>query len=185
MWVPIVENNEIETEGAEYFVKKNVAGILDKDKELDTLILGCTHYPLLATIIRKYIPSGINILNQGQIVAEKLVDYLKRHPEIEQRLSKSGKVEFQTTESSETFENKAALFLDQKITFRVNYSNLFFEIKVEKKNNDFFFFYFLLNFLSRFMLPASMVSPATGPILELAGQSWTIGEVNPFMKSIP
>jgi glutamate racemase len=96
-------------------VKKNVAGILDKDKELDTLILGCTHYPLLASIIKKYIPSGINILNQGKIVAEKLVDYLKRHPEIEQRLSKSGKVEFQTTESSETFENKAALFLDQKI----------------------------------------------------------------------
>jgi len=115
MWVPLVENNEIETKGAEYFVKRNIDNILKKDGELDTLILGCTHYPLLASVIKKYIPSEISILNQGQIVAEKLVEYLNRHPEIAKRLSKSGRVEFQTTESTETFENKAELFLAQKI----------------------------------------------------------------------
>src|SRR5680860_259704 len=76
MWVPIVENNEIETEGAEFFIKKNIQNILQKDKDLDTLILGCTHYPLLKSVINKYVPEEINILEQGQIVAEKLVDYL-------------------------------------------------------------------------------------------------------------
>lgn len=115
MWVPIVENNEIETEGAEYFIKKNIQNILQKDKELDTLVLGCTHYPLLSKSIRKYVPENITILEQGEIVAEKLVDYLKRHPEMNQRLSKSGKMVFQTTESSENFENKASLFLGREV----------------------------------------------------------------------
>jgi glutamate racemase len=118
MWVPLVENNEIETEGADYFVRKNIQNILNKDKKLDTLILGCTHYPLLSSIIKKYVPQEIKILKQGHIVAEKLSDYLNRHAEIEQRLSKSGKIEFQTTESAETFESKAALFLGQEIKAR-------------------------------------------------------------------
>jgi len=115
MWVPIVENNEIETEGAEYFIKKNIQNILQKDKELDTLVLGCTHYPLLSKSIRKYVPENITILEQGEIVAEKLVDYLNRHSEMNQRLSKSGKLVFQTTESSENFENKASLFLGREV----------------------------------------------------------------------
>ncbi len=115
MWVPIVENNEIETEGAEYFIKKNIANILQKDKNIDTLVLGCTHYPLLSKIIRKYVPAEIAILEQGEIVAEKLVDYLQRHPEMDKRLSKSGSVDFQTTESAENFENKASLFLGRKV----------------------------------------------------------------------
>jgi glutamate racemase len=116
MWVPLVENNEIATEGADYFVKKNIQNVLAKDNSLDTLILGCTHYPLLLNIIQKYVPREIQILNQGHIVAEKLVDYLHRHPEMEKRLSKSGKIEFQTTESAETFESKAALFLEREVT---------------------------------------------------------------------
>ncbi|MEN8116302.1 MAG: glutamate racemase [Bacteroidota bacterium] len=115
MWVPIVENNEIETEGAEYFVKKNIHNILEKDKQLDTLVLGCTHYPLLYSIIRKYVPDKINILTQGQIVAEKLQDYLSRHLEMDQRLSRTGKVEYQTTESAESFESKATLFLGNEV----------------------------------------------------------------------
>lgn len=115
MWVPIVENNEIETEGAEFFIKKNIQNILQKDKDLDTLILGCTHYPLLKSVIYKYVPEEINILEQGQIVAEKLVDYLARHSEIEVKLSKSGTVNFQTTESAENFENTASLFLGKKV----------------------------------------------------------------------
>jgi glutamate racemase len=115
MWVPLVENNEIETEGAEFFVRRNIQNILEKDKNLDTLILGCTHYPLLSKIIRKYVPKEIEILKQGHIVAEKLVAYLARHPEMEQRLSKSGALEFQTTESAETFESRAALFMEREI----------------------------------------------------------------------
>jgi glutamate racemase len=115
MWVPIVENNEIDTEGAEYFIKKNIANILQKDKDLDTLVLGCTHYPLLSKIIRKYVPDEITVLEQGAVVAEKLIDYLQRHPAMEKRLSKSGSVVFQTTESAENFENKASLFLGRKV----------------------------------------------------------------------
>lgn len=115
MWVPLVENNEIETDGAEFFIKKNILNIFKKDKDLDTLILGCTHYPLLSKIIQKYVPENINILEQGEIVAEKLVDYLDRHYEIREKLSKSGVINFQTTESAKTFEDKASLFLGRKV----------------------------------------------------------------------
>lgn len=115
MWVPLVENNEIENEGADYFVKKNIQNILQKDDKLDTLILGCTHYPLLRNVIKKHVPEGIQILEQGAIVAEKLTDYLARHPEIDTKISKSGVVEFQTTEYATNFEEKAALFLGQAV----------------------------------------------------------------------
>jgi glutamate racemase len=115
MWVPIVENNEIYSEGAEFFIKQNIQNILKKDKNLDTLVLGCTHYPLLLKVIKKYTPENIAILEQGQIVAEKLVDYLKKHTQIEKRISKNGKIVFQTTESTEIFENKAALFMGQNL----------------------------------------------------------------------
>ena len=115
MWVPIVENNEIRTEGAVYFIKKNIQNILQKDKDLDTLVLGCTHYPLLIETIQKYVPENIKILQQGKITAEKLVEYLKRHPEIERRLSQNGNLRFQTTESAENFNGKAALFMGHKV----------------------------------------------------------------------
>ncbi len=115
MWVPIVENNEIETEGAEFFIRKNIYNILKMDESLDTLILGCTHYPLLINSIKKYVPENINILQQGAIVAEKLVDYLFRHPEIDSKISKNGIIEFQTTEIAKNFEEKATLFLDKEV----------------------------------------------------------------------
>jgi glutamate racemase len=115
MWVPLVENNELENEGADYFVRKNIQNILQKDKKLDTLILGCTHYPLLRNVIQKYVPGNIQILEQGAIVAEKLEDYLQRHPKIEKTISKTGMIEFQTTEAAANFEEKAALFLGQKV----------------------------------------------------------------------
>lgn len=118
MWVPLVENDEIKSEGADYFVRKNVEGILAKDKSIDTLILGCTHYPLLENIIRKYVPAEIEILKQGNIVAEKLVEYLQRHSEMETRLSKSGSVKFETTESVETFDSKASLFMGCQVKAR-------------------------------------------------------------------
>ena len=115
MWVPIVENNEIGTEGAEYFIRRHILNIIAKDKDLDTLILGCTHYPLLLETIQKYVPRNIKILDQGKIIAEKLQEYLVRHPEIDNRLTKGGSLTFQTTESTENFEGKAALFLGQKV----------------------------------------------------------------------
>lgn len=116
MWVPIVENNEIDSEGADFFIKKNIHNILRKDNDLDTLILGCTHYPLLLEVIRKYLPAHITIINQGQVVSERLVDYLKRHPSLEERISRSGKTTFQTTEYPDVFESKASLFMGHAIT---------------------------------------------------------------------
>lgn len=115
LWVPLVENNEIDSEGAEYFVRKNIQNLLQKDENLDTLILGCTHYPLLIDQIRKFVPEKIHILDQGLIVAEKLIDYFKRHPLMEAKISKGGSVEFQTTESADNFNEKAELFLGQKV----------------------------------------------------------------------
>jgi glutamate racemase len=115
MWVPIVENNEIETEGAEYFIRNNIQNILEKDRDLDTLILGCTHYPLLLNIIRKYVPDNINILEQGEIVAEKLIEYLQKHPEIDERISKNSVIDYQTTEVARNFEEKASLFLGKPV----------------------------------------------------------------------
>lgn len=115
MWVPIVENNEIDTEGADFFVRKNIENILAQDSEMDTLILGCTHYPLLEHVIRKYVPPHIEILKQGHIVAEKLVEYLARHPEMERRLSQGGNVKFQTTEAADNFKSKASLFMGRDV----------------------------------------------------------------------
>lgn len=115
MWVPIVENNEIDSAGADYFIRKNIDNILRLNPDLDTLILGCTHYPLLLATIRKYVPRHITILEQGRIVAEKLVTYLGNHSEIETRISRNGELEFQTTESADTFETKAALFMGQPV----------------------------------------------------------------------
>lgn len=115
MWVPIVENNEIESEGANYFIQKNIQNLLNKDEFLDTIILGCTHYPLLEKQIRKHVPKDISILKQGHIVAEKLIDYLHRHPEMEKRISRAGKIVFHTTESAENFNGKAALFMGSNV----------------------------------------------------------------------
>ena len=111
MWVPLVENNELGNPGTEYFVRKNIQNLMDKDPQIDTIILGCTHYPLLMDTIRKSIPDkGIQVIDQGPVVAEKLIDYLQRHPEMESRLSKGGNIRYLTTETAEIFEAKAGLF---------------------------------------------------------------------------
>jgi glutamate racemase len=115
MWVPIVENNEIGTPGADYFVEKNVNNLLKTDSQIDTLILGCTHYPLLIDSIRKYIPQGIRIVEQGEIVAIKLKEYLERHPEIDDQISKQGNITYFTTERTENFEEKASIFMKETI----------------------------------------------------------------------
>ena len=115
MWVPIVENNEIESPGAEYFIKKEINSILSKDPKIDTLVMGCTHYPLLVNQIKKHIPENINVLCQGPIVAESLADYLVRHPEIENKLSKGATVKYLTTEHTDKFDSLASLFLGSAV----------------------------------------------------------------------
>jgi len=115
MWVPLVENNEMETAGADYFIQKNLYSLLSKDKNIDTIILGCTHYPLLISQIKKLLPSEITLLSQGKIVADSLVDYLKRHPEMEEQCSKGGNIKFFTTDSTENFDKAATLFFGKEV----------------------------------------------------------------------
>jgi glutamate racemase len=110
MWVPLVENNEHQTEGADFFVRKNIQHLLSQDPNIDTLLLACTHYPLLKQKIEAAVPQGVTILSQGEIVAASLKDYLQRHPEIENRISKECKRFFFTTDSAEDFNNKASIF---------------------------------------------------------------------------
>lgn len=112
MWVPIVENDEQESEGTDYFIKKNIDNLLIQNNKIDTIILGCTHYPLLINKIRKYTPENINLILQGEIIAKSLIDYLQRHPEIETKLSKNNKRQFLTTETAILFDEKAKKFLN-------------------------------------------------------------------------
>ncbi len=115
MWVPIVENNEFDTDGADYFIKKDLDSILGQDKEIDTLILGCTHYPLLMDKIKQYAPPNLQIISQGKYIAESLEDYLNRHSEIEESCTKNGKTEYYTTESASKFKESASIFLNKDI----------------------------------------------------------------------
>ena len=115
MWVPIVENNLIESPGAAFFVEQNLASLFAKDPLIDTIILGCTHYPLLSKNIRKFLPEGIQLLEQGAVVADKLEDYLYRHPEMEQRCSKSGRRDYFTTESTQNFDLLGHLFMGSEV----------------------------------------------------------------------
>lgn len=115
MWVPLVENNESESHGADYFVKKHIHFLLKKEPLIDTVLLACTHYPLLIKKIVEFTPVDITILTQGQIVANSLADYLHRHPEMETQLSKHGKRDFYTTDSAEDFNNHANLFYGQPV----------------------------------------------------------------------
>ena len=110
MWVPLVEYGERESEGAKFFVKKDIDALLAEDPEIDTLLLACTHYPLLEGAIRAALPEKVRLVFQGDIVAEKTVDYLRRHPEMENRLTKNGKTRFLTTDTAKFFEKGASLF---------------------------------------------------------------------------
>ncbi|MGV3529931.1 MAG: glutamate racemase [Flavisolibacter sp.] len=110
MWVPLVENNEHETAGADYFIKKNVDNILSRDPQIDTLLLACTHYPLLQRKIEQFVPANVRVVSQGEIVANSLEDYLQRHPEIQSLISRGGQVRFFTTDDAVEFSQKAAVF---------------------------------------------------------------------------
>ncbi len=115
MWVPLVENNEFNSPGADYFVKKHIDNLLTQDSKIDAIILGCTHYPLLLNKIRKYTPKTIKVLEQGQYVADSLKDYLFRHPEIEDKCTKKGTCRYFTTENEEKFRASANIFLNESI----------------------------------------------------------------------
>ncbi|HAQ18061.1 MAG TPA: glutamate racemase [Prolixibacteraceae bacterium] len=115
IWVPLVENNETDSPGTEYFVSKNINNLLAADPKIDSIILGCTHYPLLMPVIRKFVPENIHLLEQGKLVSSKLIEYLNRHPEMDQRCSKSGIVKYFTTENEKVFEKNATTFIGRKI----------------------------------------------------------------------
>lgn len=114
-WVPLVEYNEADSPGADYFVKKRIDQILRMDPDIDTIILGCTHYPLLLPKIHKYIPRGIRIVSQGEYVADALQKYFERHPDMEQRCTKGGRVHYLTTENEEKFREQAQMFLNESV----------------------------------------------------------------------
>lgn len=112
MWVPLVENAEFDKPGADYFVQKYLDMLMSQSADIDVIILGCTHYPLLADKIKKYLPDGVRLLSQGEIVANSLHDYLTRHADMEHRLTKGGTLKLYTTENPEKFENTARIFFD-------------------------------------------------------------------------
>ena len=115
MWVSLVENNEFDKPGADYFVKDSLHKLLSQDTLIDTIILGCTHYPLLSDKIRQYLPSGITIVPQGQYIASSLQDYLHRHPEMRQRLTKTATCQYYTSESPSKFRECASMFLGGEV----------------------------------------------------------------------
>ncbi len=115
MWVPLVENNEATGDGADFFIRKNLNSLLGKDPQIDAIILGCTHYPLLLPKINQYVPQEVQIITQGEFVAVSLQDYLKRHPEIADKCTQNGVTHFYTTEAEEKFSESAKLFLNEEI----------------------------------------------------------------------
>ena len=115
MWVPLVENNEATGDGADFFIRKNLNSLLGKDPQIDAIILGSTHYPLLLPKINQYVPQGVQIITQGEFVAVSLQDYLKRHPEIADKCTQNGVTHFYTTEAEEKFSESAKLFLNEEI----------------------------------------------------------------------
>ncbi|HET7819279.1 MAG TPA: glutamate racemase [Bacteroidia bacterium] len=115
MWVPLIENNEINSPATDFFVKKYLKALFSKNKKIDTIILGCTHYPLLINKIKKHVPKNVQVISQGKIVANSLQDYITRHPEIENKISQNKNLEFYTTDSPESFDKLATVFFGKKV----------------------------------------------------------------------
>ena len=118
MWVPLVENNECDSEGADYFVRQHIDRLLRRDRDIDTIILGCTHYPLLEKKIRRHLSAGISLVSQGEIVAKSLAEYLTRHIDVAERCSKQGRRYFYSSEKPEVFDRSAALFYGRETKCR-------------------------------------------------------------------
>ena len=115
MWVPLIENNEFCSPGADYFVERDVRKLLAADPSIDTIMLGCTHYPLLEDKIKSLLPKSIQVVSQGEIVAKSLSDYLQRHPEMDKLCTKNGLIRYFSTESVEKFSSSASIFLHEEI----------------------------------------------------------------------
>ena len=115
LWVPLIENNEHQNEGADYFVKKYIHNLLNQDSQIDSVILGCTHYPLLYDKIARQLPEGVKIISQGEIVAGSLANYLQRHPEMEEKCSRNASCRYLTTENPGKFSSSASIFLAEEI----------------------------------------------------------------------
>lgn len=124
MWVPLVENREYDKPGADYFVRQHLEQLMAKDPQIDTIILGCTHYPLLLDKIRQHLPADTNVITQGSYVAESLKDYLSRHQEMDAKCTKGGTVHYYTTDASDKFNQLASIFMREKVDAR--------QIKLEK-----------------------------------------------------
>ena len=118
MWVPLVENNEIDSPGAAFFVQKYIDILMQNDPKIDTIVLACTHYPLLRGVIDRFVPQGVAVIQQGEIVARSLKDYLCRHSEMERMLSRGRQVEFFTTEKGGMFDKMATLFMQADVVSR-------------------------------------------------------------------
>lgn len=110
LWVPMIENNEHHSEAAEKFVKMDLERLMQKSTDIDTILLGCTHYPLLLDTIQQQLPADIKVVTQGEIVADSLYDYLQRHPEISQQVTIGGSTRFCTTDSPGYFDKNASSF---------------------------------------------------------------------------
>jgi glutamate racemase len=115
MWVPLIENGEYNQPGADYFVKSYLDQLFSQSKDIDTILLACTHYPLLEAKIKSYLPNGVKIVSQGDIVAASLSQYLDNHPEMAAKCSQKGQLLFYTTDNAQTFEKQASAFFGQKI----------------------------------------------------------------------
>lgn len=116
LWVPLVENNEYASAGADYFIQKDLNELLNKSAEIDTILLGCTHYPLLLKKIEKFLPKHVKIISQGEIVAQSLADYLTRHKSLEDKCSKYNNLSFFTTDSTVDFDRHSEVFFDKKVS---------------------------------------------------------------------
>lgn len=115
MWVPLIENNQFDTPGGVYFIQSDLVTLMEKDPKIDTILLACTHYPILQDQLQRLLPTHIEVLSQGKIVAESLADYLVRHPEIDAKCLKGGSVRYLTTESAKDFSEKASLLMNDQI----------------------------------------------------------------------
>lgn len=115
LWVPFVENNEFEDDGVDYYIKKDVQQLLEQSPKIDTILLACTHYPILMEKIKKYLPEQVSVIAQGQLVANSLGDYLQRHPEIASIISKNQERHFFTTDDANAFKSSASIFLGKEI----------------------------------------------------------------------
>lgn len=115
MWVPLIENNQFDTPGGIYFIQSDLVSLIEKDPKIDTILLACTHYPILQEQLQRLLPEHIEVLAQGKIVAESLADYLQRHPEMEAQCSRGGSVRYLTTENAKAFSEKASLLMNDQI----------------------------------------------------------------------